>query len=181
MATKIALISEDKDFFNFIKEKLLFRKADELFSFSFDDVPERVHMLSSAVLFINGENMYDKTLDLLDIIKGIPAVVFTYNEDTSFKEKCYEKGVLDCLTILISTKELRSRLIPILNTSSLLQKNIQYREILVSNKLLSQNNEVFLLLHHIQEFLEPLLNILTFQLQHKKSGCQNLQQVSLDF
>ena len=69
MANKIVLISDDSDFFDYIKSKLELRKSDELFTFSFDAVPERIHLIESSVLIVNSENAREKTLDLLSILK----------------------------------------------------------------------------------------------------------------
>ena len=48
------------------------------------------------------------------------------------------------VTVLTSQEELKAKMMPLLNSVSILQKNIQYKELLVQNKLLSENNEVFI-------------------------------------
>ena len=40
MADKIVLVSDDIDFFNYIKPKLELRKSDELFCFSFEKLKD---------------------------------------------------------------------------------------------------------------------------------------------
>ena len=52
MSDKIVLISDDSDFFDYIRTKLALRKSDELFCFSFDNVPEKLHLLSTAVFIV---------------------------------------------------------------------------------------------------------------------------------
>ena len=61
MAGRIVLISDDPDFFEYIRQKLELRKSDELFTFPFDSVPEKLQLIDSAVLVVNSENAEDKT------------------------------------------------------------------------------------------------------------------------
>lgn len=143
MANKIVLISDDANFFDYIKLKLELRKSDELFSYSFDEIPERVNYLESAVLIINSEGSQQKTLDLLKIFNGTPIIVVAYNDDEIFKKKCYRAGMLDFIPLLTSDSEFRVKLLPALSVSSILEKNKQYRDILVKNKIVSPHNEVF--------------------------------------
>ena len=143
MANRIVLISDDSDFYDYVRTKLELRKSDELFTFSFDDVPEKLHMLLTAVLIINSENNQQKTIDLLKLVKGTPSIVSAYNEDDVFKRKCYRAGMFDYITILTPDSEFRARMIPALNAASILEKNRLYREILAKNKIIAKNNEVF--------------------------------------
>lgn len=143
MANRIVLISDDSDFYDYIRTKLELRKSDELFSFSFDEVPEKLHMISSAVLIINSEGNQSKTIDLLKLVKGIPSIVSAYNEDDVFKRKCYREGMFDYITLLTSDAEIRARMIPALNAASILEKNRLYREILAKNNIIAKNNEVY--------------------------------------
>ena len=46
---RIVLISDDSDFFEYISPKLILRKSDELFRFSFDEVLEKLHLLSVVI------------------------------------------------------------------------------------------------------------------------------------
>ena len=70
MANRIILISDDSDFFEYIRTKLELRKSDELFAFSFDETLEKLHLIDAAVLIVNSENNKEKTLELLKIFKG---------------------------------------------------------------------------------------------------------------
>ena len=79
MAGKIVLISDDSNFFDYMRSKLELRKSDELFSFSFDVVPEKLHFIESSVLIVNSEEAREKTLDLLGILNETPVIVFAYN------------------------------------------------------------------------------------------------------
>lgn len=149
MAGKIVLISDDSDFFEYIRQKLESRKSDELFTFAFDNVPEKLQLIDSSVLIVNSENAEDKTLDLLKLLRGTPVIVFAYNEDEVFRRKCYRAGMFDFMTILTPDAEFRARIIPALTVSSILEKNKQYREILVNDNYITQNNEVFLNYNYI--------------------------------
>ena len=144
MANKIVLISDDSDFFDYIRSKLELRKSDELFYFSFDAIPEKLHLLETAVLIVNSENAREKTLDLLRILSGTPIVVISYNDDETFRKKCYRAGMYDFMPLLTPDSEFRARMLPIFSVASLLEKNKQYREVLVSKNLLAKENELFL-------------------------------------
>ena len=144
MANKIVLVSEDTDFFDYIKAKLSLRKSDEVFSFNFDEIPEKLHLIQTAVLIVNSENTKEKTLDLLKLLNGTPVIVSAFNEDEEFKLNAYKYGMFDYITILASDNEFQARLIPALSAASLLEKNKQYRDILVRNNVITKNNEVFL-------------------------------------
>lgn len=141
---RIVLISDDVDFFEYITSKLVLRKSDELYRFSFDNVLDKIHLLLSSVLIINSENSYDKTLELLGVIKGTPSVVFAYNEDNEFKIKVHKFGAFAYITMFTPDEEFQAKMLPALNMASTLEKNSRYREMLVRNNLLTANNEVFL-------------------------------------
>ncbi len=149
MAGRIVLISDDTAFFEYIRQKLELRKSDELFMFSFDNVPEKLPLMETSVLIVNSENSEDKTLDLLKLLRGTPAIVFAYNEDDVFRRKCYRLGMFDFMTILTPDAEFRARIIPALTIASILEKNQQYREILVNDNYITPNNEVFLNYNYI--------------------------------
>ena len=100
MANKIVLISDDSDFFEYIKPKLELRRSDELFVFNFDSIPERLHLLETGVLIVNSENAKEKTLDLLKILKETPVIVSSFNDDDVYRRKCYRAGAFDFITIL---------------------------------------------------------------------------------
>ena len=145
MSNRIVLISDDSDFFDFIKMKMELRKNDEILTCSFDEIPEKLNIFKGNVLVVNSENSQQKTLDLLEIFdSSTPIIVTAYNEDETFKKKCYRAGMLDYIEILISDAEFRARMLPALNISSIIEKNNQYRKILVKNKIMSKNNEVFI-------------------------------------
>lgn len=144
MANRIVLISDDPDFFDYIRSKLELRKSDELFMFAFDSVPEKVHLLKSSVLIVNSENAREKTIDLLNIFKGTPIIVTAFNEDDSFRRKCYRAGMFDFMPLLTPDAEFRARMIPALSVAGLLEKNKQYRDVLVVNNVVSEDNDVFL-------------------------------------
>ena len=144
MSDRIVLISDDSDFFDYVRLKLELRKSDELYTYAFDDVPDKLHFLEESVLIINSESSKEKTLELLKIFKGTPSIVISFNEDEQFKKKCYRAGLFDYMTLLTPDSEFRARILPALSMLSLLEKNRQYRKVLVQKKVLTQNNEVFI-------------------------------------
>ena len=154
MANKIVLISDDSDFFDYIRTKLELRKSDELYTFDYDSIPEKFHLLETSVLIINSENSKEKALDLLNLFKGTPIIISAYNDDEIFRRKCYRAGAIDFITLLIPDSDFRARMIPALTIASLLEKNKFYRDILASNNVLSTENEVLL---NYDEILEKEL------------------------
>lgn len=144
MASKVVLVSDDSDFFDYIRAKLSLRKSDELFTFSFGELIECLHLLDNSVFIVNSENSQDKTLDLLNILKGAPVIVSAFNEDENFKKKAYSIGMFDYITLLISDEDFQLRLLPAFTVASLLEKNKQYREILINKNIMSKTNEVFI-------------------------------------
>lgn len=144
MANRIVLVSDDSDFFVYIRTKLELRKSDELFLFSFDEVLDNLHQILPAVIIINSECSKEKTIELLKIFKGNPVIVIAYNDDDAFRRKCYRQGMLDFLPLLTSDSEFRARMIPALAVAGILEKNKYYREILVKNNVMDSNNEVIL-------------------------------------
>ena len=144
MSDRIVLISDDSDFFDYVRLKLELRKSDELYTYAFDDVPDKLHFLEESVLIINSESSKEKTLELLKIFKGTPSIVISFNEDEQFKKKCYRAGLFDYMTLLTPDSEFRARILPALSMLALLEKNRQYRKVLVQKKVLTQNNEVFI-------------------------------------
>ena len=63
--TKFVLISDDENFYEYIRTKLVMRKNDELFRFTFDKVPQMAHLLGSAVLIVDSETGKEKVFDLI--------------------------------------------------------------------------------------------------------------------
>ena len=143
MANRIVLISDDSDFFEYIKTKLELRKSDELFVYAFDEIPAIIHLLETSVLIVNSENAQEKTIDLLKIFKGTPIIVTAYNEDEVFKRKCYRAGMFDFITLLTPDSEFRVRMLPALSVASILEKNRSYRSVLVENNILKPNSEIY--------------------------------------
>ena len=144
MSNKIILISDDSNFFDFIEHKLELRKSDDLLMYGFDSIPEKFHLLENGVLIIDSEKSKEKTLDLLNILKNTPSIVFAFNEDDVFRRKCYRAGVYDFMTPLTSDSEFRARIIPALTVASLLEKNKRYRDFLVNKNIITKENEVFI-------------------------------------
>ena len=144
MLGRVVLISDDADFFEYIIPKLLLRKSDELFRFSFADLTEKFHQLDASLLIINSENNQEQTLELLGIVKDSPTIVFGYNDDEDFKIKGYRAGMFAYIPLSVSDEEIQATLLPALKLVSSINKNNLYREILVRNNLITTNNEVFL-------------------------------------
>jgi hypothetical protein len=151
MASKIVLISDDSDFFEYIRSKLELRKSDELYTFSFDTIPEKIHLLETSVLIVNSENSKEKTMDLLRILRGTPVIVSAYNDDEVFRRKCYRIGMFDYITLLTSDADFRARILPALSVAGILEQNKQYRNVLVQSNILSKENEVYLDYNYILE------------------------------
>lgn len=144
MQGRVVLITNDSDFFEFIVPKLKLRKSDELFRFKFEDIPEKLHLLQTSVLIINSESSKEQTIELLRMLKGNPTIIFSFNEDENFKIACLKAGALSYFTPMTSDDEIDIGLTSALNVSSLLIKNLRYREILEKNNCITPNNEVFL-------------------------------------
>lgn len=144
MQGRVVLITNDSDFFEFIAPKLKLRKSDELFRFKFEDIPEKLHLLQTSVLIINSESSKEQTIELLRMLKGNPTIIFSFNEDENFKIACLKAGALSYFTPMTSDDEIDIGLTSALNVSSLLIKNLRYREILEKNNCITPNNEVFL-------------------------------------
>ena len=144
MRSKIVLISDDSDFFEYITPKLKLRNSDELFSFKFSELPDKIHLLTSSLLIINSEHNQEQTLELLEMAENVPVIVFGYNDDDNFKIEAYKKGMYDYFTLSASDEEIEAKLIPALKIVSSIEKTALYREMLVKNKLITKTNEVFL-------------------------------------
>ena len=144
MQSRIVLISDDSDFFEYIFPKLELRKNDELFRFKFDELPDKLHMLETSVLIINSEKSESRTIELLQILKDTPAVIFGYNADDEFRINTLKNGAAAFVTPLTSDDEFKASLVSALKLASILEKNKQYRAILVKKNLILPNNEVLL-------------------------------------
>ena len=143
MQSRIILISDDSDFFEYITPKLVLRKYDELFKFTFTDIIEKSELVSGSVFIINSEGAEEQTLNLLSIFKENPCIVFSYNENEAFKINAYQNGAFSFITPFMSDKEIQAQMIPVLNASSVIRKNTQYRNMLVKEELISAYSEVF--------------------------------------
>ena len=143
MQTKIVLVSDDNNFFEYIVPILSVRKSDELFKFNFQELPEKVHLLNSSVLIVNSENSQENTLELLELINQ-PTIVFGYNNDKDFKIKAFNAGMFEYITLDSPPEEINAKLSLAFKYSDSIEKGKMYREILVSNNLITKNNEVFL-------------------------------------
>jgi len=144
MDGKIVLISDDKNFFEYLMPKLIIRKSDELFRFSFDELTEKFHQLTSSLLIINSENKQEQTLELLSITKDSISVVFGFNDDEEFKIKGYRAGMFSYISLSSSDEAIQAALLPALKMIASINKNNFYRDILVKNSLITLNNEVLL-------------------------------------
>ena len=140
---RVLLVSDDSDFFEYIIPKLLLRKSDEIFRFSFDKSSEKLDLFKASLIVINSENSEDKTLKLLELVKDLPSIVFTYNENPDFMLKGYKAGMNEYLSILISDEELQAKMFPLLNNVGMLEKNSLYRDMLTKNKLILQNSDIY--------------------------------------
>ena len=98
MQSRIVLISDDSDFFEYIFPKLELRTNDELFRFKFDELPDKLHMLETSVLIINSEKSESRTIELLQILKDTPAVIFGYNADDEFRINTLKNGAAAFVT-----------------------------------------------------------------------------------
>jgi len=172
MRDRLILISDDSDFFEYIIPKLALRKSDELFRFNFKELPNKIHQLQSSLLIINSENNKDKTLDLLRILKETPSIVFGYNDDKEFQLSAYKAGMFDYFSIMTSDEELKAKLIPALREITYLKQKNLYRELLVKNKDITANNEVFLSCNKILD--------IEFDKIHKSASDAVLMAISPD-
>ncbi|MBQ4114808.1 hypothetical protein IJD34_05340, partial [bacterium] len=152
MAGRIVLVSEDSNFFEFIRTKLELRKSDELFLFSFEQIKNKFELFKSGVIIINSEDNQDKTLNLIKLLKKLPTIIITFNEDETFKKKCYRAGAFDYIPLLTSDSEFRARMIPALSVATLLEKNIQYRNLLVNNNIIDSKKEVYTAYNEILDY-----------------------------
>lgn len=144
MQSRIVLVSDEQDFFEYMIPKLNLRKFDEIFKYNFNDIVPCLHLLKDAVLLVNSENSEQKTLDLLNLVTTAPTIIFSYNENSDLKAKFYKYGAIAYITLMTPDNELQGILVPALNSASLLTKSNRYRELLVKNNLINRNNEVYL-------------------------------------
>ena len=144
MQSRIVLVSDDSNFFDYVSQQLELRKGDEIFRYNFAEIPEKLHLLRSSALIVNSENSENKALELLKIAKGIPTLIFSFNENEEYKILTLQNGAINFITPLMSEIEIKAHLKTVLSLVSILEKNQQYRELLEKNKLISKNNEVYI-------------------------------------
>ncbi len=144
MQSRVVLVSNDSDFFEYIISKFLLRKNDTVYKLTFAELPEKINLLTSSVLIINSENMEERTLELLRLTEAPPSVVFAFNEEEEFKVSAYKAGALAFITPMTPDDEFQAILVSALNITSLIEKNQQYREMLVKRNLIKSANEVLL-------------------------------------
>ena len=92
MKSRIILVSNDSDFFEYIFSKLLLRKNDEILRLKFDEIPENLEKLHNSLLIINSENFEEQTLALMDLCFQSTNIIFAFNEILQFKINVYKKG-----------------------------------------------------------------------------------------
>lgn len=144
MQGRIVLITNDSDFFEYISPMLKLRKSDELFTFKFNEIPEKIHLLDTSVIIINSEFSKEQTIELLKILKSNATLVFSFNEEEKFKMECLNNGALSFFTPLTNREEFCATVSMAFKISSLITQNKLYREMLVKKGILKQNNEVLL-------------------------------------
>lgn len=144
MQNRIVLVSDDTDFFEYILPRLNLRKSDELYRFCFKDIPNKLDSVLSSMIIINSEGAFNSTLELLDLIKGTPSVVFAYNEDEAFRIQAFNAGCFAYITMLTPDNEFQAKIKYGLSILNSLKKQNRYRDILVEKGLITLNNEVYL-------------------------------------
>ena len=143
MTNKIALISDDSNFFEYLKSKPELRKSDKLYTFSFEEIPTNFDFLENSIIIVDSENAKSKTLELLSLFEETPVIVMAYNEDNVFKNKCYRAGMFDYMSILITDSEFRARILSAFKVASIIEKKSQYKSFLVQNKILADGKDIY--------------------------------------
>ena len=136
MQGRIVLITNDSDFFEYLSPMLKLRKSDELFTFKFNEIPEKIHLLDTSVIIINSEFSKEQTIELLKILKTNCVIIFSFNEEEKFKKECLENGALSFFTPLTSRDEFCATVSMAFKISSLVTQNKLYRELLVKKGIL---------------------------------------------
>ena len=144
MQNQVALVSDDTDFFEYILPKLTLRKSDEVYKLNFDNILETIENLQSVIFIINSEKNIEKTLQLLEIVKSSPSIVFGYNENEAYRNKCLKAGCLEYFSYFTADEEFDIIIQSALSFLSLINQNKFYRELLIEHKAISANNNVFL-------------------------------------
>ena len=105
---------------------------------------EYINYSELNLIVANSENNKTQTLELFDIVKKTPIIVFGYNSDDEFEIKAYQKGMFAYFTLSTPQKLINAQLISAFNYAQTIEKNVMYRDMLVKNNLITKNNEVFL-------------------------------------
>ena len=151
MQGRLILVSDDSDFFEYIESKLILRSCDELYKIKFKDFHEHISLIKTAVLLINSENKKNETLELLKIASGIPSIVFAYNQEESFTTTVFQSGAITFITPVTPDEEIQAIISSAFNITSLIKKNLMYRNILVKKNLIKPDNEIYLDYNEILE------------------------------
>lgn len=155
MQGKIILVSDDVNFFEYILPKLNMTSTDKVMSVGFDSLPDIINTLENSILIVNSENNQKRTLELISLIKDLPVIVFSYDYDETFIIDCYNTGMFAYITLSTSDEKINAIMQPIIKYLSTQSRNNLYRNILVNNKILNKNNEVFYNCEQIiKQFLE---------------------------
>ena len=143
MTNRVLLVSNDNDFFEFIKSKLELRMSDEVITYTFDEINNQKNVLNSSVIIVNSENSKEKTLELLVSFKGFPVIVSAFNQDDDFKRACYELGMFDFISLLDSTDEILYKIKPAFAFAELIENNDFYKDLLVNEKIIFEEKTIF--------------------------------------
>ncbi len=143
MQGKIILVSDDVNFFEYILPKLTMVNTDNIVSVGFDSLPEIINTLNNSIIIVNSENNKKRTLELMSLIKELPAIVFSYDYDESFILDGYKAGMFAYITLSTSNEKINAIMHPIMKYLSSQNRKNFYRNILVNNKIINKNNEVF--------------------------------------
>ena len=143
MQSRVILISDDDNFFEYITPKLSLRRGDELFRFHYDEITDKIHCFIGSVIIINSEAREELSLEVLDVLEKASVIVFSYNENSDLKKEVFKRGGCFYITLMTSDEEFSAILTSAYQTSSLINQNKNYRELLVKNNLLTPNNEVY--------------------------------------
>lgn len=144
MKIRIILISNDSDFFEYIIPMLNFRKFDEVYTFSYDEIPENLPLYEPSLFILNSEGARERVLEFLDLLEMSPAIVFAYNDDSEYRKRTYLASSFGFITMQTDIDELEVRVLAALNILSNYEKKNLYRNLLVKNNIIKKNNEVFL-------------------------------------
>ena len=139
MKSRIILVSNDSDFFEYIFSKLLLRKNDEILRLKFDEIPENLEKLHNSLLIINSENFEEQTLALMDLCFQSTNIIFAFNEILQFKINVYKKGAFAFLTPMNTDEEFQAIILSALHHLSIYTKNLLYSKMLIKKNIINNN------------------------------------------